>query len=432
MNAFVPQQNTATSRKASWTKIICTVIALSATSVQVNASDSSASVGSGRHRSTGVLLADTTGNTIPNTERTGVTDKTIVIGSCLPMSGPLEPRGMTMSSAAQAYFSYINEHGGINGREIKLATCDDQFDPEVAITCFNSCLKDKAFAGAFFIGSSVITKYVRMCDVNKLPMIGFNVGVPTLCEPHPTLFNLRPCYGEEIDKQVRELWKHNLKRIAILYQSDALGAGVRRSSIAALKKVGGEAVAEASFAKGADQIDDAYNRIKQSRPDAVITAGSTIPLRALIKRRHAQGWNVPFVINSALDDPVLENGQAADGIIMTQILPPLDSQNHAVDFYKQTLKKYAPTAHPHVHGFEAFLNAMVLVEGLKLAERDLTRSKLVDGLQSLHNFDIGLGPNYLVSFSPEKHIAWGDSVISFSIVRGGKLNAMTEGDWNRH
>src|SRR5581483_2599415 len=63
-------------------------------------------------------------------DKQGVTDTEIHIGSCISLTGPLQERGKQITAGANCYFNYINEKGGVNGRQIKLNSCDDAYDPE--------------------------------------------------------------------------------------------------------------------------------------------------------------------------------------------------------------------------------------------------------------------------------------------------------------
>jgi ABC-type branched-subunit amino acid transport system substrate-binding protein len=362
-------------------------------------------------------------------EQTGITDKVITLGSCRPLTGPLAARGLTMTHGVEAYFSYVNEHGGIEGRQVKLTSCDDHYDPELAIGCFNSCLKDKVFAGAFFLGSAAITKYVRMSDVDKIPLVGFNTTPPIVCEKHAAVFNLRPCYGDEIRRTITELYRHNLRRIAVLYQGDALGAGAREAAVAALKKFGADLVSEASFGKEAAEVDEAYRRIKESQPDACLVAAGTVALKQIMHLRQTDPKPILYFSLASLTDALLEDGKSADGVIVSQILPRLESNDKAVELYRQLLKKYFPGDQPHTHGLEAFLNAILVTEALKRCGHDLTRTKFVKTLESMHDFDLGLTPSYIVNYSPSNHVAWSDKVISFLVIRDGKLTPVTNSDW---
>jgi ABC-type branched-subunit amino acid transport system substrate-binding protein len=50
---------------------------------------------------------------------------------------------------------------------------------------------------------------------------------------------------------------------------------------------------------------------------------------------------------------------------------------------------HAPSAVPSYHALEGYLEARVLVEGLRRAGADLTRSRLVSALESMAPHDFG-------------------------------------------
>src|SRR5207244_11159909 len=58
----------------------------------------------------------------------GVTASTITIGGTVPISGPAALFG-SVGRGADAYFKYVNAHGGVNGRSIKYVYLDDGYDP---------------------------------------------------------------------------------------------------------------------------------------------------------------------------------------------------------------------------------------------------------------------------------------------------------------
>jgi hypothetical protein len=51
-----------------------------------------------------------------------------------------------------------------------------------------------------------------------------------------------------------------------------------------------------------------------------------------------------------------------------------------------------PNSKPNFVRLEGFVDAMVMVEGLRRAGKELTREGLIQGIKSWHNFHIGLGP----------------------------------------
>ncbi|HLW18525.1 MAG TPA: ABC transporter substrate-binding protein, partial [Actinomycetota bacterium] len=54
----------------------------------------------------------------PTASAPGITATTITIGSHQPLTGPAAPGYSEISVASNAYFKYVNDNGGVNGRKI--------------------------------------------------------------------------------------------------------------------------------------------------------------------------------------------------------------------------------------------------------------------------------------------------------------------------
>ena len=52
----------------------------------------------------------------PAGDSTGVTDTEILLGTTQPLTGPAAPGYSKISAAMSAYFDFVNEGGGVNGR----------------------------------------------------------------------------------------------------------------------------------------------------------------------------------------------------------------------------------------------------------------------------------------------------------------------------
>ena len=76
----------------------------------------------------------------------GVTAKSILLEGTFPLSGPASgyapiPGGMA------AYFSYVNAHGGVNGRKITFKYEDDGYNPANTVQITHKFVEqDHAFA----------------------------------------------------------------------------------------------------------------------------------------------------------------------------------------------------------------------------------------------------------------------------------------------
>jgi len=361
-------------------------------------------------------------------QRTGVTDTEVMIGSCAPTTGTLAERGNQLKIGATTYFSYINEKG-INGRKVKINFCDDHYDPEAAISCFSSCLKDKVFAGGFFVGSAPISKYVRMGEASRMPLFGFCTGTPLVYELHPTEFVVRAGYQDEVEKQIDELWNtHGIRKIAVIYQNDAFGAAIRENVLKNLKLFKAVPVVEASYSRSTSEIEDAVKRVTAANPEAVILGATSAALTAIVKKRDEEKWKSVCMAFSVDTDFLEPMGKAADGIVLTQVVPLTDSKLPTADLYNKLRKKYTPTAQPNLTAFEAFINAMVLCEALKRAGRDLTRDNFIKAMESLNNFDTGLGPERKLFYSSANHTGWAAKSVYFTVMKDGKMVPLNEKD----
>ena len=58
----------------------------------------------------------------------GVSATTITIGGTFPLTGPASLY-KTIPAAETAYFAYVNDHGGVNGRKIDFKVLDDSYSP---------------------------------------------------------------------------------------------------------------------------------------------------------------------------------------------------------------------------------------------------------------------------------------------------------------
>src|SRR6266851_7536533 len=64
----------------------------------------------------------------------GITPTSILIGSHQPLTGVAAPGYSEIAPAANAYFQYVNAHGGIFGRKITYKYLDDGYNPTNTVT----------------------------------------------------------------------------------------------------------------------------------------------------------------------------------------------------------------------------------------------------------------------------------------------------------
>jgi branched-chain amino acid transport system substrate-binding protein len=122
----------------------------------------------------------------------GVTPTTIAIGEIASSTNPFDPQTFSGPTyGLEAFVKYTNAHGGINGRQLVLHTCDDQGSSIVNETCAHTLIDhDHVFA----LVSNIALDYAGASYVNSknVPDIG---GQP-IDNAYNTYKNLFDIYGE--------------------------------------------------------------------------------------------------------------------------------------------------------------------------------------------------------------------------------------------
>ena len=360
----------------------------------------------------------------------GVTEKEVLIGSCAALEGPSSFLGRETVAGAEAYFEMVNEEGGVNGRKLRLISSDDSYDPAKTQACWDKLTAQKVFAMGFFVGTPTAVKYVPLAESNKIPLVGLFTGAQTLYSPlRHWVINVRASYGDETQEQIDGLWKTlHYRKIGVIYPDDAFGGAVLLGVQSALQKVGASPIATASYARQTNQTATAIEKVKAAGPEAVIVVGPSNTVAPIIKQAHAMGWKPLFVTVSFVgtDDLIQAAGPDAEGVVITQVVPPYYLTDYkTVTLYRRTLQKYMPTVRPNFVSLEGFVDAMVMVEGLKKVGKEPTREGLIEAIESLHDLDMGLGPQLMLHYSAKDHKGFGHVIPT--VVLSGRAVPFT--DW---
>jgi branched-chain amino acid transport system substrate-binding protein len=361
----------------------------------------------------------------------GITDKEIAIGSCAALEGPSAFLGRETVVGAETYFAMVNDAGGVNGRKIRLHAFDDSYDPAKTQECWDKAMAQKVFAMGFFVGTPTAVKYVPLAESNGVPLVGLFTGAQTLYTPlRRWVINVRASYFDETREQIDGLWNTlHYRKIGVIYPNDAFGMAVLQGVEEALKANGAEPVATASYVRQTSQVGQAIDKVRAASPDAVVIVGPSNTVGPILKQAHGKGWKPLFLTVSFVgtDELIQDAGADSEGMVITQVVPPYYLTDlKTVALYRRSLEKYKPTARPNFVSLEGFVDALVLVEGFKRAGKEPTREGLIHAIESMHEMDMGLGPQLKLGYSAKSHKGF-DHVIP-TVVRGGRAVPFT--DWS--
>lgn len=361
----------------------------------------------------------------------GVTDTEIILGVSAAFSGPSRGLGIELYRGASAYFTHINQQGGIAGRKVVLKTYDDGYQPDPSVkNTLKLMLEDEVFLLFGYVGTPTVTRVLPMLkkfqDRNIFLFFPFTGAQPQREPPYGDFaFNLRASYRQETAGLVDNFVRINRKRIAVFYQADAYGrsgwAGVR----SALKQHEKQIVGEATYRRGEKFTGSMRKQVeilKASDPEAVICIGAYAACAAFARDAVNLGLRVPianlsFVGSENLLKLLTEGQDNSDSytqlLVNSQVVPSYEeTSTPAVQEYREMMQQYAPQPPeelvtedytPFAHSFvslEGFLNAKLMVEILRRLDDTPQRSQLEDAVFSIRDFDLGIGEQ--VSFGPDR------------------------------
>ena len=212
--------------------------------------------------------------------------------------------------------------------------------------------------------------------------------------------------------------------IAIFTQNDTYGDDGYRGIVSSLEAAGythGHLLPHGRYERNTTNVEEGLLTILEApiMPRAIIMVGAYVACAKFIRiaRRvlpDSVYLNVSFVGSMALKDAL---GPAGNGVVITQVVPPLESALGITEEYRRDLAAYAPDAEPGFGSLEGYIVARIFVEGLKKAGPDINRETIIDALQDIHNLDIGLGT--LISYSHDNH--QGSQEIWPTVIRNGRI-----------
>src|SRR5438874_12836534 len=157
----------------------------------------------------------------------GITSSSIKIGGTFPMTGPASLY-KTIPAAEKAYFDYVNDHGGVNGRKISFEILDDSYDPSKTVPLAQQLVeKDGVFAVFGSLGTAPTLATWNYLNSHKVPQVLVATGDSYWGfskKKYPWTIGWQPDYPGESKLYGRYL-KANMPnaKIGVLYQSDAFG-----------------------------------------------------------------------------------------------------------------------------------------------------------------------------------------------------------------
>jgi ABC-type branched-subunit amino acid transport system substrate-binding protein len=367
----------------------------------------------------------------------GVTATSITFGTHQPLTGPAAPGYSEIATASQAYFNYVNAHGGVFGRKIQLLIKDDGYNPTNTVSVVHQLvLQDHVFGIFEGLGTPTHTKVVSFLNADKVPDLFVASGCPCWDNgsSQPYTFGWQPNYtieGKILGQYIKQHFAG--AKVGVLYQDDDFGQG----GLAGIKDEVGSSqiVAAEPYQPGVTTLAPQVTAIKSS--GATVMVDFTVPIYTAIAQltSFTLGYKPQLVVSNVGIDPTtvgallkaISKGKASgtaliEGAITDAYLPSTaDLSNPWIALFKKIHDQYDASA-PFDGNVEfGMANAYTLVQALVKAGKNLSRQGLVNAIENSGASWQGPG---LVPFRYSKTEHGGYAGAAVAQIRGGQITLL--------
>ncbi len=341
----------------------------------------------------------------------------IVLGMSTALSGPAADLGKNMKQGVLVGLARANRAGGIHGRSLNLIALDDGYEPTRTAPNMRKLIQqERVLAVIGNVGTPTAIAAVPIANEQKTLLFAPFTGAGVLRKNPPDRYvmNYRASYAEEtaamIDALVK-IGKLKTDEIAFFTQRDGYGDAGFIGGITALKRHGLQdenTVVHARYERNTLAVENALANILIASPPprAIIMVGAYAPCAKFIKLAvesefEAVFLNVSFVGSAPL---AREFGNTSPQLIVTQVVPhPQEKNLPIVEEYRADLVKQFPSATPTFGSLEGYIASRIFLKALEKINGKLDRESVIDALENLGDFEIGLG--HPLHLTKEKHQA---------------------------
>ncbi len=340
----------------------------------------------------------------------------ILIGRTTALSGGMAPFLAPVHEGQEAAIEDANAKGGIGGRKIRLVSLDDGFDPRRTLENAKQ-LGDKEGVLALFgvAGTTQVMALLPYLSQARLPLVSVYTGSPAImAQQHPYLFTTRASYADELVKMVRNLVAVQASRIGVVFENNDFGKLLLPLVEQTIASEGATLAGSHALAStGADAVD-AAKALAAQKPNAVLLVAAGPPVVAFVRASRANLGVPIYALSLSAGSAVLKAlGDDARGLAVARTGPSPTRATMALtrDFQASMKRHDKPVDYDRYTGY---MDARVLIEGLRAAGPSVTRASLATAFEGLGNLDLG-GFNY--RFTAQNH--HGSNFVDIVVVGAG-------------
>jgi len=360
----------------------------------------------------------------------GVTRDVVKIGIIADMTGPVTAVTVPMANGAKNYFKHVNWQGGIHGRKIRVYHEDDRYSVPNTFAAFKKLVyKDKILAAIMITQTSGIAALMPHYKKEKLPIISVSTAEVMVKPVKRYVFIVKNTYENgskvSVDYIMKDLKAKNpvIGIVRLDNDSGKMGAnGVKEAA-----KHYGFKYHEEAVAPGAIDATSQVLNMRRAKVDYVIMPGSNGTAVVFLKDAKKLGYKPKKFVGTLFSNSeviVKTAGKAAENFICENPFASWGDKSPGVKKMMEITKRYASGKVQPVDYTLGWVKGMVFVEGMKRAGKELNSESMVEGIESIREFDTG-GLTGLITYGSDDHKGGDFTRFLKADVEKGKLIPMT-------
>jgi ABC-type branched-subunit amino acid transport system substrate-binding protein len=351
-----------------------------------------------RREAVGTLIAALAPNASARAaeETPGITREEIKIGEVLPLSGPVSSYGV-ISRAHEAFFTKINEKGGVNGRKIKLITADDAYSPPKTVEQTRKLIEQDEVAFIFSsLGTPTNLAVRKYLNGKGIPHILLAAGATTFADPehYPWTMPWNPNYHDEGAAYAKRILMDKPgEKVALMYAKDDSGRDFAEGFKAGLGDKISLLAGEMTYETSEPTVTSQLARLKASEAASFFFHATPKFGAQIIRGIYEIGWRpttyVASTTNSVAGAIEPAGYEQSQGIISSSYLKDAGDPQWADDDemkgWRAWMAKYYPQGDVNdALNVYAYAQAWTLIKILENADKDLSRQSIMNSATSVN------------------------------------------------
>lgn len=221
-----------------------------------------------------------------------------VVGVAAPFTGDSSEFGAQMKMGVELYQEQINAQGGINGRKLKIEYGDDAGKADQAQTVATTLASNESVL-------AVVGHYNSSCSLagkeiyTDAGMVMFSPASTNVTVTQNTDYVFRNIFTDDFQGKSLANYANLLgkKNVAILYDNDDYGTGLKESFKSKAPELGINIVSETAFGKDAPDFRSQLTTIQgaQPAPDLILIAGLYTQAASIARQARDMGIQTQLI-----------------------------------------------------------------------------------------------------------------------------------------